>query len=79
LAHGFAEISGEDSLKICYDRKLQLREKSLPLEGCGIVAGHTYKGVTILQQVYSFCECKQPTKASFFFFKFSCNLFSCLS
>lgn len=39
------------------DRKAnQLREKSLPLEGCALVAGRTDKGVTALQQVCSFCQ-----------------------
>ncbi|XP_020109229.1 uncharacterized protein LOC109724721 [Ananas comosus] len=32
----------------------QLKEKSLPVEGCAVVAGRTDKGVTALQQVCSF-------------------------
>lgn len=39
------------------DKKAQqLRDKSLPLEGCAVVAGRTDKGVTALQQVCSFCQ-----------------------
>lgn len=33
----------------------QLKEKSMPVEGCAVVAGRTDKGVTALQQVCSFC------------------------
>jgi hypothetical protein len=33
----------------------QLEARSLPIEGCAIVAGRTDKGVTALQQVCSFC------------------------
>jgi hypothetical protein len=33
----------------------QLEARSLPLEGCAVVAGRTDKGVTALQQVCSFC------------------------
>lgn len=33
----------------------QLKAKSLPLEGCAVVAGRTDKGVTALHQVCSFC------------------------
>lgn len=36
----------------------QLKEKSLPVEGCAVVAGRTDKGVTALQQVCSFCQLK---------------------
>ncbi|MQL98104.1 hypothetical protein Taro_030798 [Colocasia esculenta] len=34
----------------------QLKERSLPVEGCTVVAGRTDKGVTALQQVCSFCK-----------------------
>lgn len=34
----------------------QLKEKSLPVEGCVSVAGRTDKGVSALQQVCSFCQ-----------------------
>lgn len=34
----------------------QLKEKSLPMEGCATVAGRTDKGVTARQQVCSFCK-----------------------
>jgi tRNA U38,U39,U40 pseudouridine synthase TruA len=38
------------------ERKVkQLESRSLPIEGCAIVAGRTDKGVTALQQVFSFC------------------------
>lgn len=33
----------------------QLEARSLPIEGCAVVAGRTDKGVTALQQVCSFC------------------------
>lgn len=39
----------------------QLEEKSLPVEGCVVVAGRTDKGVTALQQVCSFCELNDST------------------
>lgn len=47
----------EKSLGIFVDeRKAKLlKDKSLPLEGCAVVAGRTDKGVTALRQVCSFC------------------------
>ena len=38
------------------EKKAQmLKDKSLPVEGCAVVAGRTDKGVTALGQVCSFC------------------------
>ncbi|KAG9449769.1 hypothetical protein H6P81_009734 [Aristolochia fimbriata] len=45
------------------DRKLkQLQEKSLPIEGCALVAGRTDKGVTALNQVCSFYTWREDVK-----------------
>ncbi|KAF3791563.1 tRNA pseudouridine synthase [Nymphaea thermarum] len=43
----------EDALGRFVDEKkaMQLRDKSLPVQGCAVVAGRTDKGVTALQQV----------------------------
>ncbi|XP_068637902.1 uncharacterized protein [Aristolochia californica] len=46
------------------DRKLkQLKEKSLPIEGCASVAGRTDKGVTALNQVCSFYTWREDVKS----------------
>lgn len=34
----------------------QLKDRSLPVEGCAVVAGRTDKGVSALHQVCSFCK-----------------------
>lgn len=42
--------------KFVDEKKAQLlKDKSLPVEGCALVAGRTDKGVTALRQVCSFC------------------------
>ncbi|XP_020581201.1 uncharacterized protein LOC110025212 [Phalaenopsis equestris] len=41
---------------------LQLKERSLPVEGCVVVAGRTDKGVTALQQVCSFYTWRKDVK-----------------
>lgn len=41
----------------------QLKAKSLPLEGCAVVAGRTDKGVTALHQVCSFYTWRKDVKA----------------
>ncbi|XP_039131664.1 tRNA pseudouridine synthase A [Dioscorea cayenensis subsp. rotundata] len=45
------------------DKKAQqLRDRSLPVEGCAVVAGRTDKGVTALQQVCSFYTWRKEVK-----------------
>ncbi|WOK92694.1 hypothetical protein Cni_G01385 [Canna indica] len=41
----------------------QLKEKSMPVEGCAVVAGRTDKGVTALQQVCSFYTWRKDVKS----------------
>ncbi|GJM97755.1 hypothetical protein PR202_ga14707 [Eleusine coracana subsp. coracana] len=53
---GKDEFSGKQLGQFVDERKAkQLESRSLPLEGCAVVAGRTDKGVTALQQVCSFC------------------------
>ncbi|PKU63114.1 uncharacterized protein LOC110103858 [Dendrobium catenatum] len=56
----------EKSLGIFVDeRKVQqLKERSLPVEGCVVVTGRTDKGVTALQQVCSFYTWRKDVKSS---------------
>ncbi|XP_031504894.1 uncharacterized protein LOC116267346 [Nymphaea colorata] len=54
----------EDALGRFVDEKkaMQLKDKSLPVQGCAVVAGRTDKGVTALQQVCSFYTWRTDVK-----------------